>query len=69
MTSPAKPDALSRRLTPLLFGVYLMHPLLMRLYQAAHLPELPVGVLGVVVFLAAAVLVELLRRSPLKRLV
>jgi surface polysaccharide O-acyltransferase-like enzyme len=66
---PGKADALSRRLTPLLFGIYLTHPLLMRLYQAAHLPELPVGVLGVVVFAAAAALVELLRRGPLKRLV
>jgi surface polysaccharide O-acyltransferase-like enzyme len=66
---PGTADALSRRLTPLLFGVYLTHPLLMRLYQGAHLPELPVGLLGLVVFAVAAVLVELLRRSPLKRLV
>jgi surface polysaccharide O-acyltransferase-like enzyme len=66
---PGKADALSRRLTPLLFGVYLVHPLLMRIYQAAHLPELPVALLGVVIFAVAALLVELLRRSPLKRLV
>lgn len=66
---PGKADALSRRLTPLLFGVYLTHPLLMRLYQSAHLPELPVALLGVVIFAVAAVLVELLRRSPLKLLV
>jgi surface polysaccharide O-acyltransferase-like enzyme len=66
---PGRADPLSRRLTPLLFGVYLTHPLLMRIYQAAHLPELPVAVLGLVIFLVAALLVELLRRSPLKRLV
>jgi surface polysaccharide O-acyltransferase-like enzyme len=66
---PGKADALSRRLTPLLFGVYLIHPLLMRLYQAAHLPELPVAMLGVAVFAVAALLVEMLRRSPLRRLV
>lgn len=66
---PGKSDALSRRLTPLLFGVYLTHPLLVRVYQAAHLPELPVALLGLVIFAVAAVLVEILRRSPLKRLV
>jgi surface polysaccharide O-acyltransferase-like enzyme len=66
---PGKPDALSRRLTPLLFGVYLTHPLLVRLYQAAHLPELPVPLIGMLIFLAAALLVEALRQSPLKRLV
>jgi surface polysaccharide O-acyltransferase-like enzyme len=66
---PGKADALSRRLTPLLFGVYLMHPLLMRVYQGAHLPELPVALLGLVVFVVAALLVDLLRRTPLKRLV
>ena len=66
---PGKADALSRRLTPLLFGVYLTHPLLVRAYQAAHLPSLPVALLGVLVFSAAALLVEVLRRSPLKRLV
>jgi surface polysaccharide O-acyltransferase-like enzyme len=66
---PGKADALSRRLTPLLFGVYLTHPLLVRLYQAAHLPELPVPVIGMLIFACAALLVEALRRSPLKRLV
>lgn len=66
---PGKADALSRRLTPLLFGVYLMHPLLVRLYQGAHLPSLPVPVLGILVFVVAAVVVELVRRSPLERLV
>lgn len=66
---PGASDALSRRLTPLLFGVYLVHPLLLRAYQAAHLPSLPLTVLGVVIFAAAALVVELLRRSPLARLV
>jgi len=66
---PGKADALSRRLTPLLFGMYLIHPLLVRVYQGAHLPGVPVALLGVLVFLSAALLVELLRRSPLKRLV
>ncbi|HTV25795.1 MAG TPA: acyltransferase family protein, partial [Polyangiaceae bacterium] len=66
---PGKADALSRRLTPLLFGVYLTHPLLVRVYQAAHLPSLPIALLGVLIFVVAALLVEVLRRSPLKRLV
>ena len=38
---PGPTDALSRRLTPLLFGVYLIHPLLLRAYQGVHLPEMP----------------------------
>jgi surface polysaccharide O-acyltransferase-like enzyme len=66
---PGTADAFSRRLTPLLFGVYLMHPLVVRLYQAAHLPELPTALLGVVIFMVSALLVEALRRSPLRRLV
>lgn len=66
---PGKADALSRRLTPLLFGVYLVHPLLVRVYQGAHLPSLPIAALGVLIFVVAALLVEGLRRSPLKRLV
>jgi surface polysaccharide O-acyltransferase-like enzyme len=66
---PGKVDALSRRLTPLLFGVYLTHPLLVRVYQGVHLPEAPVALLGLSVFAVSALLVELLRRSPLARLV
>jgi surface polysaccharide O-acyltransferase-like enzyme len=66
---PGPTDALSRRLTPLLFGVYLIHPLLLRAYQGGHLPEVPTPVLGVAVFAVAALLVEGLRRSPLRRLV
>jgi surface polysaccharide O-acyltransferase-like enzyme len=66
---PGMADAFSRRLTPLLFGVYLAHPLLVRLYQGMHLPELPTPVLGVVIFAAAALFVEGLRHSPLRRLV
>jgi surface polysaccharide O-acyltransferase-like enzyme len=66
---PGRADAVSRRLTPLLFGVYLTHPLLVRLYQGAHLPALPTALLGVVVFLVSALLVEGMRRTPLRRLV
>jgi surface polysaccharide O-acyltransferase-like enzyme len=66
---PGKADAVSRRLTPLLFGVYLTHPLLVRGYQAAHLPSLPIALLGVLIFIASSLLVEVLRRSPLRRLV
>lgn len=62
-------DALSRRLTPLLFGIYLTHPLILRSYQAAHLPYVQPALLGVLLFVAAALLVELLRRSPLRSLV
>jgi surface polysaccharide O-acyltransferase-like enzyme len=66
---PGPTDALSRRLTPLLFGVYLIHPLLLRAYQGVHLPEIPTPVLGVAVFVVAALVVEGLRQSPLRRLV
>jgi surface polysaccharide O-acyltransferase-like enzyme len=66
---PGTADTFSRRLTPLLFGVYLTHPLLVRIYQGLHLPELPTAVLGAVIFAASALLVEGLRHSPLRRLV
>lgn len=66
---PGPSDAFSRRLTPLLFGVYLIHPLLVRAYQGVHLPEVPTPLLGIAVFAVAALLVEGLRRSPLRRLV
>jgi surface polysaccharide O-acyltransferase-like enzyme len=66
---PGPADALSRRLTPLLFGVYLIHPLLLRAYQGVHLLEIPTPVLGVVVFVVAVLVVEALRQSPLRRLV
>ena len=66
---PGNSDALSRRLTPLLFGVYLTHPLILRLYQAAHLPYVHPALLGVLLFIAAAGLVELLRKTPLRSLV
>lgn len=68
-TWPGNLDALSRRLTPLLFGIYLTHPLILRSYQAAHLPPVQPALLGVLLFLAAALLVELLRRTPLRSLV
>lgn len=66
---PGRSDALSQRLTPLLFGVYLTHPLLLRAYQGAHLPALPPALLGVLVFLAAAAFVQVLRRTALRSLV
>lgn len=66
---PGRADALSQKLTPLLFGIYLIHPLLVRVYQAAHLPVMSVPLLAFLVFAAAAVLVALLRRSPFRRLV
>ena len=66
---PGSMDALSKRITPLLFGVYLTHPLVVRVYQAAHLPTLPPALLGVIVFCAAALLVEGMRHTPLRRLV
>jgi surface polysaccharide O-acyltransferase-like enzyme len=66
---PGRGDALSQKLTPLLFGIYLIHPLLVRVYQAAHLPSMPVAVMALLVFAVAAVLVAVLRRSPLRRLV
>jgi surface polysaccharide O-acyltransferase-like enzyme len=66
---PGTLDALSRRLTPLLFGIYLTHPLILRSYQAAHLPPMPPALLGVLLFFSAALLVELLRRTPLRSLV
>jgi hypothetical protein len=47
----------------------LTHPLLVRIYQGLHLPELPTAVLGAVIFAASALLVEGLRHSPLRRLV
>jgi surface polysaccharide O-acyltransferase-like enzyme len=66
---PGRMDGLSRRLTPLLFGVYLTHPLLLRAYQGAHLPNMQVPVLGALLFAVSALLVEVLRRTPLRRLV
>jgi hypothetical protein len=66
---PGTADPLSIRLTPLLFGVYLSHPLVVRSYQAAHLPELPLAVFAALVFSVSAGLVALLQRSPLRFLV
>lgn len=66
---PGRADALSQKLTPSLFGIYLIHPLIVRAYQAAHLQVLSVPVLALLVFALAAALVALLRRSPLKLLV
>lgn len=66
---PGRADALSQKLTPLLFGIYLIHPLIVRVYQAVHLPVMPVPVLTLLVFGVSAVLVAVLRRSPFRRLV
>jgi surface polysaccharide O-acyltransferase-like enzyme len=66
---PGPSDPLSRRVTPLLFGIYLIHPLILRLYQAAHLPILPVAWFAALVFGTSALLVLGLQRTPLRRLV
>jgi surface polysaccharide O-acyltransferase-like enzyme len=66
---PGTMDRVSQRVAPLLFGVYLCHPLLVRLYQAAHLPELGTALFAALVFGAAALLVVVLRRGPLRHLV
>ena len=66
---PSVSDPISVRLAPLLFGVYLSHPLIVRVYQAAHLPELPLAVFAALVFSVSALLVALLQRSPLRFLV
>jgi surface polysaccharide O-acyltransferase-like enzyme len=66
---PGRIDPISRRLTPLLFGIYLIHPLILRLYYAAHLPILPVAWFAALVFAVAALLVLALQRTPLRRLV
>jgi surface polysaccharide O-acyltransferase-like enzyme len=66
---PGVSDAFSVRLTPLLFGVYLSHPLVVRVYQAAHLPELPLAVFAALVFSVSALLVAGLQRTPLRFLV
>jgi len=66
---PGRPEPVSQRLAPLLFGIYLSHPLLVRVYQAAHLPPLPEALFAALIFAAAAALVALLQRSPLRPLV
>jgi surface polysaccharide O-acyltransferase-like enzyme len=66
---PGVSDPVSLRLTPLLFGVYLSHPLVVRMYQAAHLPELPLVGFAALVFGVSALLVALLQRTPLRFLV
>lgn len=66
---PGEPDRFSMRLTALLFGVYLVHPLYVRLYQAIHLPEVPLVILTALVFALTAVTVFLLGRTRLRWLV
>jgi len=66
---PGVSDPVSLRLTPLLFGVYLSHPLVVRIYQGTHLPEPPLALFAALVFGVSALLVALLQRSPLRFLV
>jgi len=66
---PGRSERFSQRLSPLLFGIYLSHPLLVRAYQATHLPALPEALFAALIFAAAAALVAALRRSPLRILV
>jgi surface polysaccharide O-acyltransferase-like enzyme len=62
-------DRFSQRLSPLLFGGYLSHPLILRMYQAAHLPLLPTALFAALVFAVSAALVLVLQRTPLRILV
>jgi len=66
---PGNSDRFSQRLTPLLFGVYLVHPFFVRVYQALHLPRIPLVILTVMVFGLAVGVVLLLGRTRLRRLV
>jgi probable poly-beta-1,6-N-acetyl-D-glucosamine export protein len=66
---PGAPDPVSQRLTPLLLGVYLVHPLIVRVYQALHLPVPPTAVFAALVFGVSALLVSALQRSRLRLLV
>lgn len=66
---PGRPDRFSQRLTPLLFGIYLTHPLIVRTYMALHLPSLGVFPLALLVFFGSVLLVVALRRTPLRSLV
>jgi fucose 4-O-acetylase-like acetyltransferase len=66
---PGVPDPVSQRLTPLLLGVYLVHPLIVRVYLSLHLPVLPTAVFAALVFSASALLVAALQRSRLRLLV
>lgn len=66
---PGHSDGFSQRLAPLLFGVYLSHPLILRVYQATHLPQPPTAVFAALVFGVSALLVLVLQRTPLRSLV
>jgi surface polysaccharide O-acyltransferase-like enzyme len=66
---PGRMDPVSQRLTPLLFGVYLTHPLIVRAYKALHWPDPGVAPLTALIFCASLALVAALRRTPLRRLV
>jgi surface polysaccharide O-acyltransferase-like enzyme len=66
---PGTADRVSIRLTPLLFGVYLSHPLVVRVYQATHLPEPPLALFALAIFCVSALLVAFLQRTPLRFLI
>ncbi|HVZ34579.1 MAG TPA: acyltransferase family protein, partial [Polyangiaceae bacterium] len=66
---PGGVDPFSQRVAPLLFGVYLSHPMLERIYQGLHLPELGIAPFAALVFFASCVLVVVFRRGPLRHLV
>lgn len=66
---PGASDRFSQRLAPLLFGVYLSHPLILRVYQATHLPVPPTALFAALVFGVSALLVLVLQRTPLRTLV
>ena len=66
---PGAAERVSQRLTPLLFGIYLTHPLIVRVYQGTHWPAPPAALLSLAVFGVAAMLVAVLQQSPLRRLV
>ncbi len=66
---PGRMDRFSLRVAPLLFGIYLTHPLVVRVYQASHLPMPPLPLLALLTFAVSAGVVEVMRRGPLRRLV
>jgi surface polysaccharide O-acyltransferase-like enzyme len=66
---PGSQDPFSQKLAPLLFGVYLIHPLILRVYQATHLPQPPLALFAALVFAVSAALVLLLQRTRLRSLV
>ena len=66
---PGKNDWLTRRLTPLLLGVYLVHPLLIRLSKQSDWSDQYVLPYAVAIFIASAFTVWAMRKTVLKRFV